>query len=300
MWCVQNEADYRALAGRLPNKGSRVKVTVYITRADGTRGFDLTVPAAAVDGPVGGTSSPRMSQQPVNAECSSSNVSHGAGVLPATLRRHSTSSLAPVSLAATLVSLPIGHWGWESIAHLMDLPKFPQSAGSWLHTTLIGYTLSRRCLPIALIIASIVVMIAVCRCIVARSRRRASSRHSCCWPTSCTTPDMELGAMSPRREPQQPLFMSPSSSAQRPLVQSVSSTGASAVADEEGHDVRAGRPDLSGLLREATAGLENKQLVVVAACGPTTMVEAARKAVAAARKECRGVRLEFSGSESKW
>jgi hypothetical protein len=111
---------------------------------------------------------------------------------------------------------------------------------------------------------------------------------------------MELGAMSPRREPQQPLFMSPSSSAQRPLVQSVSSTGASAAADEEGHDVRAGRPDLSGLLREATAGLENKQLVVVAACGPTTMVEAARKAVVAARKECRGVRLEFSGSESKW
>ena len=43
-----------------------------------------------------------------------------------------------------------------------------------------------------------------------------------------------------------------------------------------------------------------QQRVVVAACGPAALVNAARKAVAAARKECRGVRIEFAGGDSAW
>ena len=71
-------------------------------------------------------------------------------------------------------------------------------------------------------------------------------------------------------------------------------------ADREGHDVRAGRPSFDALVREAAQGLEAPRRLVVAACGPAALVNAARRAVAAARKECRGVRLEFSGSESRW
>ena len=97
-------------------------------------------------------------------------------------------------------------------------------------------------------------------------------------------------------EPQAPLFTGHSSSAPPP---SQSDPIGAPAAEDEGHDVRFGRPDFAALVREAAVGRE-KQRVVVAACGPEPMVAAARKAVAAARKDCRGVHLEFSGGESRW
>ena len=68
-----------------------------------------------------------------------------------------------------------------------------------------------------------------------------------------------------------------------------------------GHEVRSGRPDVDALVLAATAGLEARHLVV-AACGPPALVETARKAVVAARKErhSHGVLIEFSGSDSRW
>ena len=66
--------------------------------------------------------------------------------------------------------------------------------------------------------------------------------------------------------------------------------------------MRAGRPSFDALVREAAQGLEEAapRRLVVAACGPAALVNAARKAVAAARKECRGVRIEFAGGDSAW
>ena len=74
------------------------------------------------------------------------------------------------------------------------------------------------------------------------------------------------------------------------------------MADDEGHTVRKGRPDTDALVLAAAAGLEAQALthLVVAACGPTALVEAARNAVAAARKEDHGVRIDFHGSDSRW
>jgi len=67
--------------------------------------------------------------------------------------------------------------------------------------------------------------------------------------------------------------------------------------------VRTGRPDLVAVVCSrakdvAQTGVE-KQLVV-AACGPARLVEAARAAAAIASKECPDVRVEFSGSDSRW
>ena len=77
-----------------------------------------------------------------------------------------------------------------------------------------------------------------------------------------------------------------------------------------GHDVKMERPNFEALVLTAAGKLWDgeaprdgeTQRLVVAACGPATLVEAVRKAVAAAKKkkECHGVRLEFSGCASSW
>ena len=52
-------------------------------------------------------------------------------------------------------------------------------------------------------------------------------------------------------------------------------------------------------VRAAAAQAETRHLAV-AACGPAVLVAAAERAVAAARKELRGVRLDFSGADPRW
>ena len=69
--------------------------------------------------------------------------------------------------------------------------------------------------------------------------------------------------------------------------------------DTECHDLWAGRPDLEKLVRAFAVETE-AQTLVVAACGPDRLVTAARRAVVRAQKQCQGLRLEFSGSESSW
>ena len=95
------------------------------------------------------------------------------------------------------------------------------------------------------------------------------------------------------------MFTDASSTAQPPPARAAPEEAQPA--DREGHDVRAGRPSFDALVREAAQGLEAApRRLVVAACGPAALVNAARKAVAAARKECRGVRIEFAGGDSAW
>lgn len=76
------------------------------------------------------------------------------------------------------------------------------------------------------------------------------------------------------------------------------------------HDVRVGRPNIEALVKAAVAGMKQerppttgqRRRLVVAACGPSEMVETARKAVADCRRSCRceHVRVEFSGAEWQW
>jgi hypothetical protein len=73
------------------------------------------------------------------------------------------------------------------------------------------------------------------------------------------------------------------------------------------HHFRQGRPDLIDLVRKEASAPDLKRLVV-AACGPARLVEAARKAAAAASKEMSksggtrsgAVKIVFSGSDSEW
>ena len=290
VWCVQNEADYRALAGRLPSQ-SRVKVTVYVTRGRAE---------TTADGPL-----------TIQAE-SGERATAAAVATAAAPQPHGRSLLTLVSLAAALVGLAVGYWGWMYVAGV--LAHLPPDRG-WIHQTLAGYTVTRRCLPIGLIGFSMAVTTAACSRALAHISRASSKR---CRPADTEieiATGAEVGAVSPRRpEPLQlPLFTTVSSSALRPSMPAPAPpqqdgsgpepgwTGDGREADDgwAGHEVRMGRPDADALVLAAAAGLETQQLVV-AACGPPALVDAARNAVAGARKVCHRVRIEFTGSDSRW
>ena len=271
VWCVQNEADYHALAGMLPMK-QQIEVTVYVTRAS---------TAAAISGSLASpliTNGESETRQPQDDVCSSS-------------------SLASVSLVTAIVGLVVGYWGWSYLVKVLGLSKFTTTESGWLHTTLTGYTITRRCFPIVLILAVMALTTAVCsklfayvglRC-AARSRTRCSEHPS----------DTELGNVVSPRLVKASLFTGASSSSAAAATEGPRQAGTEVVTvDLGGHNVRSGRPDLEALVR-AAVGNETQRLVV-AAVGPASLVAATRKAVASVRKERRGVRIEFSGADARW
>lgn len=79
--------------------------------------------------------------------------------------------------------------------------------------------------------------------------------------------------------------------------------------DECGRHFQAGRPDLAALVRSAavasvnhmtTRPQQNEGRLMVVACGPSALVQSTRDAVGLVRKEKCGVRLSFSGTDSRW
>ena len=235
VWCVQTAADYAALAGRLPPGGEGVDITVYVTRAEA----DVPLQSYARGG---------------GDDVEDRNE---AVLLPTPAQptpRITSSSAAAVSLGAALVGMFAAYWGYY--VHVAP------------NMTLLGYTVTRRCLPIVLVAVLMVAATAVGSRVLVRAQKRRRRA------------DMEGGLLLPTRSGDQSVIVT---------------TG-----PDNGHDVRVGRPDFDVLVRAAVVGVAGKQRVVVAACGPTALVAAARKSVKSVRKEHRSVCLEFSGSESSW
>jgi len=65
------------------------------------------------------------------------------------------------------------------------------------------------------------------------------------------------------------------------------------------HDLELDRPNLEAIVQEAVTSLKDQNLVV-AVCGPMTLVDRTEKAVILTRKECPSVDIEFCGSSSSW
>ena len=292
VWCVRDKADYLALASRLPI--STTEVSVYVTRARDTARDTARV-------------------EPMRISAGSA-PSEAGGATDRPPPRGASSLLTAVSLAVTLVGLAVGYTGWNYLVELLGVPRLPVEAG-WLHETIAGYTLSRRCLPIMLIVAALLLTTAGGLRLVSgcAARARRTSRRCCPNEVELGGAVGELGAVSPHgpqhgpqhspHAPQEPLFTGVSSTTRGPALQDGGATAAAGAAAAVGHHVRSGRPDLVALVRAAAAGLDSEtqsRRLVVAACGPAVLVEAARKAVVAVRKEHRGLRLEFSGSDSRW
>ena len=167
VWCVKTEADYLALADRLPPRRAGVEVTIFITRATtssllAVAGHTAAAPDVESEGEGTLTFLDRLREEEMGtglllssteenqergwaASRSGSDRGYGQG-------KGGTSS-SPVwgmwwaSLFATFCALAVGYWGWE---HMKS---------DWLESpsTLIGYALCWRSFPIALILASLVV-----------------------------------------------------------------------------------------------------------------------------------------------
>lgn len=263
VWCVRSEADYRSLEERLPLTGCAV--TVFITRQ---RPSPLSPPPSPP--PSAAAEAPRTLL-----------ASDGRG--KGTRKPHRRSAhTALESLAAALTALAVGYWGWRYLVDALGLTS------GWAHATLAGYTAARRCFPIVLVAASMVGTMAAGRLAAAAAAGMAASRRGC----STHPCDTEVGALSPRQEPQGPY---PGAVLQTAHPEAL-------LEDAQGHPthtVHVGRPSLDLLVRAAAAQAETRHLAV-AACGPAVLVAAAERAVAAARKELRGVRLDFSGTDPRW
>ena len=194
-------------------------------------------------------------------------------------------SMASVPLATTLVGLAVEWWGWDYVHRQLE-PDL----------TLGRYFLIRRCLPLALILAAMAVTTAaglpLLTTVVGGRRSRTSEdvlhlaqQDSASSPSPQAAPDVEL----------------PDSATMFSQGATFAATDQAETSALDIHDVREGRPDLFALVRAAAAPRETHSLVV-AACGPIALVEATRKAVIDNRKLCQrmGVRLEFSGTDSRW
>ena len=238
VWCVQREADYVALASRLPTSSSHVKVTVYITRQKQT--FESMMMA--------GTNQQRVIYQATQSS-----------------RRRLLLPLA--SLGGACVGLAVAYWGWRKNLYLQLLVDPPQ--------TIFGFTILIRCLPILLIVISMVAFI------------RLSAEAFYYWHSK------RRGEES--KEEEGTLLGNPADSS----LDIVASSSFDLL-----HKVIYERPILADIIREGAAGTgtNGNASLVVASVGPDRLVRAVREAVVCVRGESTtSCSISFSGTgETRW
>jgi hypothetical protein len=262
IWCVHSEADYWSLANWLPAKESHIEVTVFITRVEK---LASEAPRCEAD----------IDAYAASVDCTQPQAIRGSSPpVPSTF----------AMLAATLVGLLVGYVSWRYVRYMPA-------------TTLIGYTLMRRVLPVVLTVASIAVTAEFClflgSCYAERAKRAQPRHHTEPLPLLSDgqpLPHMDSSAAElPQPVPLDAIIYAP------PL--GTDPAGA--------HMFKEGRPDLIELVRKEAAAPDLKCLVV-AACGPARLVQSVSKATAAVSKEINksggsgAVEIVFSGSDSEW
>ena len=179
-------------------------------------------------------------------------------------------------------ALAVGFWGWAYMKGQLERPS-----------TLIRYTLWWRALPIVLIIIVLVVTTVIGSYIFEFcSRRQAELPNRTLVDTDQSSQALLGSDLVQIHETAQggqqtgpPLFRS----TDKDLV--------------TGPALQTGKPDLVALVRSMAASVPSQRersRLVVAACGPVGLVEAARHAVASVRSEGCHAKICFSGTDSTW
>ena len=247
VWCVQTMTDYLALADRLPLK-SNVEVTVYVTRAN------AAAAAEALEAPPTG-------MQHANGEPAETT---GATLVP--LLAPGGALLALASLAATLAGLGVGFWGWRSLK--ADI-RLALKDGGWLGESVLGYSISYRCLPIVLISVVMLLTTAAARCLLLQRHGTSKSLgplSRCLLSCRCASSPISLergpGRLavqgrsgSPRQIPIVKLFSGMGSTEQTgqistPAPQQVSASEPQQVSASEPQQVSASEPQQASTLRQ--------------------------------------------------
>ena len=182
-----------------------------------------------------------------------------------------------VSLAATLAGTSVAYCCWKiKMTHGMDILDGMSMA------TLSGYVLVLRVLPILLISVSMYVTMILARCIfhratIDRCNRCNRGPESDQLIPSALHPRADLALVISEHAPDEPAHQ---------------------------HQMRSGRPDLNELIQNATSMLQRKQMLVVGARGPPSLIKAARSAVESTKLTGFCNRhdkyVKFAGAESNW
>jgi NAD(P)H-flavin reductase len=307
-WLVQTEADYTALAQRLPCSPI-MDVTIFITRPSTTTtkqnlgGEEMDLIQSKNNGkeiPLCG----RKSYGEREGKGSFTVVtSHQLGTTWA--------SFPFVSLTAALVGLVVQHYLWRG--WLISLL-------SWSRHGMITYTLVYRTLPIALILGCMAATIALgsrfmqqpSHPSVTRLGDSSYQRVGSFCEDQTQTGDEECPTNACEQMPvKEPDHDSPSNGISNQMESKVALEKEGKICSSSSglHEVRLGRPDIAALVRETAAGLPLSRQgqgaparLVVAVCGPPNMVIATRKVVKATQQSsaCKHICLQFSGSDSRW
>jgi hypothetical protein len=273
VWCVKTESDYRALAGHLPPKSSGVKVTVYITEVNDACVLDTLMAdmnATAMD----------LSNDVPDDPCLLSRRA------PLSARNHAQNftPLSPiVSLVAVVCSLIVRYWGWDTIKEsYLSVPD-----------SLLPYTLAWRLFPIAIVLA-VLVVITLLGCWFIHHTDMCFQLEQCLQPISATNTLLKAELESA------PLYyVHDGSTLNAAHVHERLTVGRGGASAHKGtHDLQMGRPDLVKIIRRAVELRQQKSRLVVAACGPSTLVHSTRSAVDVIYRE--GHPVCFSGTDSRW
>lgn len=303
VWCVKTKGDYLALVRLLPcfrgphemrgcDMGTNTmtisdkafRITVYITSHDVKNVSDATH-----------TSFTSELLDSVATKYTEENVDSSIAVIDNNLDSsrdttkyflNNTAKASPlISIAAVIIGLFAQHVIWSGWLVRNNLLGSPQ--------TIIGLTVVHRVLPIALVIGCMMVTMKAVRYIIAITPSLVRSCNKLWWWCQSTmrgTLYMQLGNYD-----------------------SGDGDGDCEVARSEiiplsvieghkhcSHHVQIGRPDFNALVHEAAAPLQTREGIraqlVVAACGPTTLVKAAENAVMTVKGaiDSEHVRVQFS------
>ena len=285
VWCVKTDSDYRALRQRLLGMGNAVRVTVYITRPvattnalDSSHEVSPTRPGTLTNDDAGFDLSGKCGYETWMG--GSSMATRPDSEAKVTTER---SLWAWVSLSAACSALAIGFWGWAYIEGQLERPR-----------TLVYYTVWWRALPIVLTLSSIFVTTVIGTYICKSCSRRQAELPNRAFVDQSSQAllsqasdvvDICETAQGGQRTQRSPLFR---------------------FANKDiaiGHALHTGKPDLVAIVRSMAASLptqRDRTRLVVAACGPVGLVEAAQHAVATVRSETCHMNICFSGTDSTW
>tara|TARA_B100000405_G_scaffold238043_1_gene171714 strand:+ start:1420 stop:2751 length:1332 start_codon:yes stop_codon:yes gene_type:complete len=281
VWCVKTKGDYLALARLLPclpspykmrgsNMGTNTmttsdkafKITVYITGHDMKNVSDAThmsLPSELLD-----SVTRKYREESVDSSITvmDNNLDSGRDITNYSL--NDTVRTSPlISSAVANIGLFAQHVIWSGWLVRNNLLGSPQ--------TIIGLAIVHRVLPIALVLGSMVVsMKAVSYIYIAITPsvvRNCNKLWWWCQSAMRGTSYMRLSNCEKNGDDDGDCEMIRLSEVHKPCL----------------HNVQIGRPDVDELVRAAAAALQAREGIradlVVAACGPKTLVEATKNAV---------------------
>ena len=269
VWCVKTMADYYALAARLPSQHGGVRITVFVT--NGCSQVNI-VRNSIMDNVTTVTSTARRAgcQELVDDINQQEN----------SVDRHRSEVTA--SLVAALCSLAFVHWGWTGI-RIGLLPTHPRS--------LMSYMMWWRLMPVVLLLAAVIITTLLGSWVANWITRRNQGAES--GLIIIQEEEAEYEHVSERRR-----------------VDVQDRNDDDYPRDECGRHFQAGRPDLAALVRSAAVASvdhhmmarpqQSEERLMVVACGPPSLVQSTRDSVALVRKENCGLRICFSGTDSRW